>query len=55
MGKSDRAFVFGGLGLLLGLGVSPGPWLDVVLGAVLVLLVLTVINRTRKAVAEATR
>jgi CDP-diacylglycerol--glycerol-3-phosphate 3-phosphatidyltransferase len=52
MGKSDRAFVFGALGLAVGLGVSPGWWFDLVLGAILVLLVLTVLNRARKALRE---
>lgn len=52
MGKSDRAFVFGALGLALGLGVAPGPWIDWLLGAVLLLLVLTTLNRARKALEE---
>ena len=52
MGKSDRAFVYGALGLLLGLNlpivpvVRYAPWL------VLVLLLLTIINRARGALAE---
>jgi CDP-diacylglycerol--glycerol-3-phosphate 3-phosphatidyltransferase len=53
MGKSDRAFVFGALGLALGLGVPGGVWLTVVLAAILVLLVLTIVNRARRALAEA--
>ncbi len=53
MGKSDRAFVFGLVGLLLGLGVPTGRWLDAVLAGVLLLLVLTVGNRARRALAEA--
>ena len=53
MGKSDRAFVFGALGLAIGLGLHPGRWLDWLLGAVLVLLVLTIWNRARRALAEA--
>ncbi len=52
MGKSDRAFVFGALGLVLALGATPGAWLDWLLGAVLSLLVLTVFNRARRAIAE---
>jgi phosphatidylglycerophosphate synthase len=52
MGKSDRAFVFGALGLALGLGLPAGWWLDLVLGAILGLLVLTVFNRARKALGE---
>lgn len=51
MGKSDRAFVFGLLGLLLGLGVAPGRWLDLVLAAVLLLLLVTIVNRARRALA----
>ena len=52
MGKSDRAFVFGFICLLVGCGVSTDPWLQYVLYAVLGLLLLTVINRARKALAE---
>ena len=51
MGKSDRAMVFGILGLLLGLGVNPGPWTTTVLTAVAVLGVLTIVNRARRALA----
>jgi CDP-diacylglycerol--glycerol-3-phosphate 3-phosphatidyltransferase len=55
MGKSDRAFVFGLLALLLGLGVRPGNWLlwaQVLVGA---LLVVTILRRARRALAEAPR
>jgi CDP-diacylglycerol--glycerol-3-phosphate 3-phosphatidyltransferase len=52
MGKSDRAFVFGLVGLLLGLGVSSGWWLDLALAGVLLLLALTIFNRARRALAE---
>ncbi len=52
MGKSDRAFVFGAVGLAVALGVAPGRWLDAVLGAVVVLLLLTMVNRSRKALEE---
>ena len=52
MGKGDRAFVFGAVGLLLGLGVDPQPWLDIVLLLVLALLGLTVFSRSRRALAE---
>lgn len=51
MGKSDRALVFGVLGLLLGCGVTPGPWLAWVLAIVAVLLVLTIGNRVRHGIA----
>jgi CDP-diacylglycerol--glycerol-3-phosphate 3-phosphatidyltransferase len=52
MGKSDRAFVFGVLCLALGLGARPGLWTDLILGAILAALVLTVWNRGRKALRE---
>jgi CDP-diacylglycerol---glycerol-3-phosphate 3-phosphatidyltransferase len=53
MGKSDRATVFGGIGLLLGLGVNPGRWTATVLTAAAVLGVLTIVNRVRRALATA--
>ena len=52
MGKSDRAFVFGLLALLLGLGVETGWWTNAGLGVVALLTAWTVINRCRKALAE---
>lgn len=52
MGKSDRAFVFGVLCLALGLGAPRGVWIDFILGAVLMALVLTIFNRGRKALRE---
>lgn len=52
MGKSDRAFTFGVLALVLGLGVTPGPWADVVLGVILLASVATIVNRGRRALAE---
>lgn len=55
MGKSDRAFVFGALGLILGLHTPLGRWLDIVLAVVAVLLVLTVVNRSRRALMEIAR
>ncbi|WP_428625047.1 CDP-alcohol phosphatidyltransferase family protein [Sedimenticola sp.] len=48
-GKSDRALLFGTLGLLLGLGLDPGPWLDLLLIAASALALLTIINRVRGA------
>ena len=51
MGKSDRAFVFGLLALLIGLGVPADPWLTWVLAAVCALLVMTIMNRARRALA----
>jgi CDP-diacylglycerol--glycerol-3-phosphate 3-phosphatidyltransferase len=52
MGKSDRALVFGALGLALGLGAPAGRWLQAVLWLVVVLLLLTVGNRVRGALRE---
>ena len=52
MGKSDRAFIFGALGFLLGLGVPIGRFLTYVLGIVLALLFATILNRSRHALAE---
>ncbi len=52
MGKSDRAFVFGALGLLLGLDLPIVPVVPYVLWFVLALLFLTIVNRARKALAE---
>ena len=52
LGKSDRAFVFGLLGLLLGLGIDPGKWVNVALTVVAIATALTVVNRCRKALAE---
>lgn len=51
MGKSDRAFVFGVLGLLLAVGVPPGPWLHLSMICVLLLLLWTIINRVHRALA----
>jgi len=52
MGKSDRAFVLGALGLLLGLGVTPGDWLNITLVAVCGLTALTTVNRVCRGMAE---
>lgn len=53
MGKSDRALWFGALGLALGLGVTPGNWINWALGVMLALLVVTIVNRARSALKEA--
>ena len=52
MGKSDRAFVFGLLGLLLASGVDPGRWVNAALIIVALITFWTVVNRCRKALAE---
>ncbi|MEO8376864.1 MAG: CDP-alcohol phosphatidyltransferase family protein, partial [Candidatus Sumerlaeota bacterium] len=52
MGKSDRAFVFGLLALLLGLGVQCGPWVNIYLAVVGALVAVTIFNRARGALRE---
>ena len=52
MGKADRALWFGALGLALGLGVAPGDWINWGLGAMLALLVATIVNRARAALQD---
>lgn len=52
MGKSDRAFIFGVIALLLGLGIKPGIWLTIILSIVTILLIITIINRISKALQE---
>lgn len=52
LGKSDRAFVFGFLGLLLGLGVRLEPVIPYLLGVMALLLMLTIWNRARQALGE---
>ena len=52
MGKSDRAFVFGALGLAIGLGLQPAAWQKAIFPAIAVLLCATIVNRVRKALAR---
>ena len=52
MGKSDRAFVFGLLALLLGIGLDMHWWADAGLVVVAILSAMTVVNRSSKALAE---
>jgi CDP-diacylglycerol---glycerol-3-phosphate 3-phosphatidyltransferase len=55
MGKSDRAFVFGLLALLIGIGTPHGHWLDIVQVFIVALLIWTILNRARRALAEPQR
>jgi len=52
MGKSDRAFVFGALGLWAGLGAPLPEWAALAMPAMAVALVLTVLNRVRGGLRE---
>jgi len=52
MGKSDRAFGFGLIAVLLGLGVEPGSWANAGLGIMALLTAATILNRARAALIE---
>ncbi len=52
LGKSDRAFTFSALALLLGLGVPAGPWVTALLALMILLLVVTIANRARAALRQ---
>ena len=52
MGKSDRALVVGLLCGIIGLGYDISHWLDTILGVLIGLGVLTIWNRSRKALQE---
>jgi len=53
MGKSDRAFVFGALGLWIGLPAPLPAWLGWAVPILAALLVFTVVKRVRAGVVEA--
>ncbi|MDH4188207.1 MAG: CDP-alcohol phosphatidyltransferase family protein, partial [Nitrospira sp.] len=52
MGKSDRAFAFGLLALLFGIGTPEGAWVTAALSLMLLLSCATVYNRARLALLE---
>ncbi len=52
LGKSDRAFVFGALGLAFGLGAPSGAWLGWLLWALVALSAWTIANRACHALDE---
>ena len=52
MGKSDRAFWLGAMAFALGVGAAPGNWLNWLFGVMLVMLLITIINRVRTALKE---
>lgn len=51
LGKSDRAFIYGALGLLIGIGIEPGIWVSGILVLVICLGAVTTVNRVRQALA----
>lgn len=55
MGKSDRAFAFGLIALLLGLGMAEGAWVTAALSIMLLLSLFTIYNRARLALREGPR
>ncbi len=52
MGKSDRAFVFGALGLWLGMAGSLPSWAFWIMPAVALLIMLNIVNRVRNALNQ---
>jgi CDP-diacylglycerol--glycerol-3-phosphate 3-phosphatidyltransferase len=52
MGKSDRAFVFGALGLWIGVTQSLPDWAAYIMPLVAVALVVTIVNRVRRGLSE---
>lgn len=52
LGKSDRAFLFGCIGFMLGVGIRPGIWIDVVLTVGLLLSFYTIYNRVHRGLQE---
>jgi len=52
MGKSDRAFVFGALGLWIGVGSALPAWAAYVMPVLAAALVVTIFNRVRRGLAE---
>lgn len=52
MGKSDRAFLFGLLALLVATGINIVPWLAYIYSIVCILLIYTIFNRLNSALKE---
>jgi len=52
LGKCDRASLFGFIALLLGLGVAPGQWVDVILACGLLFSLYTINKRVRNGIGE---
>jgi CDP-diacylglycerol--glycerol-3-phosphate 3-phosphatidyltransferase len=54
MGKSDRAFVFGALGLWVGLTPQLPAWLSYAMPLLAIALAVTIVNRVRCGLQEGT-
>jgi CDP-diacylglycerol--glycerol-3-phosphate 3-phosphatidyltransferase len=52
MGKSDRAFAFGLLAFLIGLGLIPPLWLSWAIGLIALLTAWTIVNRVRAGLRQ---
>ena len=52
MGKSDRAVLFGALGLWVGVSAPLPAWVQWAVAVVAMLLVLTVVNRVRAGIRD---
>jgi len=52
MGKSDRAFWLGAMAIALGLGAPIGAWVKWLLMVMVLLLLVTIINRAKGALKE---
>jgi CDP-diacylglycerol--glycerol-3-phosphate 3-phosphatidyltransferase len=52
MGKSDRAFAFGLLAVLLGFGLDAGAWANIFVAIVALLIAITIFNRARASLDE---
>ena len=53
LGKSDRAFVFGALGLWVGVAEALPTWLYGLMPLLAILLTVTIVNRVKRALSQA--
>ena len=52
MGKSDRAFVFGAMGLWIGVTAALPGWAEYIMPLVAAMLAITIVNRVSRGLAE---
>lgn len=52
LGKSDRAFLFGFIALVLGLGITPDYWVNILLAGGLLISLYTIYNRAHHGLRE---